>query len=83
VPDRIRVTVRLFASLRERAGTGTVALEVPSATPVGAVWALLPGIGAVEPPAGVRWAVNRAFTLPGAPLADGDEVAIVPPVSGG
>lgn len=80
----IRVVVRLFASLREAAGSGRLQLELPPATPVGAVWGHLPGaIGDGGPPRGVRYALNHRWTPPGAPLHDGDEVAIVLPVSGG
>ncbi len=80
----ISVTVRLFASLREAAGTGRMTLSVPQATPGGALWAHLPeAISAGEPPAALRYALNHEWTLPGAPLRDGDEVALVLPVSGG
>lgn len=80
----ISITVRLFASLRETAGAGRLVLQVPPATPVGAVWSHLPGgIGAGEAPAALRYALNHEWTLPGAALRDGDEVALVLPVSGG
>lgn len=83
--DGIRVSVRLFASLREAAGAGRLELELPAATPVGGVWGHLPAPvrDAGPPPEGVRYAVNHEWTLPGAPLRDGDEVALVLPVSGG
>jgi molybdopterin synthase catalytic subunit/molybdopterin converting factor small subunit len=74
------VDVRLFAGLRERAGTGRCALEVDEGAPVGRVWDLL-GLG--ERPPGIAYAVNRAYVEPDHPLADGDEVALIPPVSGG
>jgi len=80
----IRVTVRLFASLREAAGTGRLDLNVPAATPVGALWSHLPeGVRDHGLPEGLRYALNHEWTLPGAPLRDGDEVALVLPVSGG
>lgn len=83
--DGIRISVRLFASLREAAGAARLELELPGGTPVGAVWghlsaAVRDGGG---PPEGVRYALNHQWTLPGAPLRDGDEVAVVLPVSGG
>jgi molybdopterin synthase catalytic subunit len=82
--QEIVVTVRLFASLRESVGASRIELSLPPATPVGAVWAHLPGAAAgSEPPAGLRYALNHEWTLPGAPLRDGDEVALVLPVSGG
>lgn len=80
----ISVTVRLFASLREAAGTDRVTLSVAPATPVGALWSHLPeALSAGAPPAALRYALNHEWTLPGAPLRDGDEVALVLPVSGG
>ena len=82
--DDIRVTVRLFASLREAAGAERVSLSVPAGTPVGAVWGHLPDtIREVGLPDSARWALNHEWTLPGATLRDGDEVAVVLPVSGG
>jgi MoaE-MoaD fusion protein len=72
------VTVRLFAGLRERAGTGRVEME--GVERVADVWARL-GLG--DEPAGLRYAVNRAYVDRSSALADGDEVALIPPVSGG
>jgi len=74
----VRVSIRLFAGLRERAGTAR--LEVDGVERVGDVWAKL-GLG--DEPAGLLYAVNRAYASPGDALADGDEVALIPPVSGG
>src|SRR6266571_2403274 len=71
------VTVRLFAGLRERAGWAS--REIEAAT-VGDVWATL-GLG--EEPDGLLYAVNREYADPERELADGDEVALIPPVSGG
>jgi molybdopterin synthase catalytic subunit len=74
------VDVRLFAGLRERAGTGRTRIEVDAGAPVAAIWDLL-GLG--ERPPGIAYAVNRAYVEPDHALADGDEVALIPPVSGG
>ena len=76
--DSVRITVRLFAGLRERAGTAR--LEVDGVARVGDVWAKL-GLG--DEPGGLLYAVNRAYAGPDDPLRDGDEVALIPPVSGG
>ena len=76
----MRVTVRLFAALRERAGAGQRELELPEGATAGDVFAAL-GIGA-EPP-GLAYAVNREYSERSAALSDGDEVALIPPVSGG
>src|SRR4051812_26805877 len=76
----MRVTVRLFAALRERAGTSRRELELPPGATAGDVFAAL-GIGAE--PQGLAYAVNREYADRTAALADGDEVALIPPVSGG
>jgi molybdopterin synthase catalytic subunit/molybdopterin converting factor small subunit len=73
----VSVRVRLFAGLRERAGWGE--REVEAAT-VGDVWPLL-GLG--DEPAGLLYAVNQEYAERDRALADGDEVAVIPPVSGG
>lgn len=84
MPAEIRVSVRLFASMRDAAGTPRIDLRLPPGTPVGAVWSHLPrGVCELGLPDGLRYALNRAWSLPGAPLRDGDEVALVLPVSGG
>ena len=73
----MRVTVRLFAGLRERAGWGERELEAAS---VGDVW---PQLGLGEEPAGLLYAVNQEYAGRSTALSEGDEVAIIPPVSGG
>jgi molybdopterin synthase catalytic subunit/molybdopterin converting factor small subunit len=76
----MKVAVRLFAALRERAGAREAALELDDGASVDDVW---PALGLGEEPAGLVYAVNRAYVERGTPLADGDEVALIPPVSGG
>src|SRR6195256_2242065 len=76
--DSVPVTVRLFAGLRERAGTAR--LEIDGVARVGDVWAKL-GLG--DEPGGLLYAVNRQYAGPDDALHDGDEVALIPPVSGG
>jgi molybdopterin synthase catalytic subunit/molybdopterin converting factor small subunit len=76
----MEVVVKLFAGLRERAGTGERTLELPEGARVTDVWAPLE-LG--ELPAGLLYAVNRAYAPADTPLAPGDEVALIPPVSGG
>jgi molybdopterin converting factor small subunit len=84
VAGDILVTVRLFASLRQAAGADRVSLSVPAGTPVGALWGHLPDpVREAGLPDGARYALNHEWTLPGATLRDGDEVAVVLPVSGG
>jgi molybdopterin synthase catalytic subunit len=74
----VAVKVRLFAGLREQAGYGERELE--GVERVGDVWSAL-GLG--EEPDGLLYAVNRAYASADHELADGDEVALIPPVSGG
>src|SRR5829696_5328480 len=72
------VSVRLFAGLRERAGAARVEVEPPEAAPVADLLAAMEG----APRSSVA-ATNREYADPGARIAPGDEVALVPPVSGG
>jgi molybdopterin synthase catalytic subunit len=76
----VHVRVRLFAALRERAGSGSVEIELPDDSRVGDVWGAL-DLG--DEPPGILFAVNRAYADRSASLAAGDEVALIPPVSGG
>jgi molybdopterin synthase catalytic subunit len=76
----VRVSVRLFAGLRERAGTGARELELPDGAKVEDVWRRL-DLG--QEPAGLLYAVNQRYAAAGVELADGDVVALIPPVSGG
>ena len=74
------VAVRLFAGLRERAGALARALDLPEGATVADVW---PALGLGEEPPGLLYAVNRAYVERTRALAAGDEVALIPPVSGG
>jgi molybdopterin synthase catalytic subunit len=76
----MNVTIRLFAGLREQAGYGTRVVELPAGARVREVWATL-ALG--DQPAGLLYARNRDYVEQDAELADGDEVALIPPVSGG
>jgi molybdopterin synthase catalytic subunit len=72
------VTIRLFAGLRERAGFSE--RELDGIERVADVW---PALGLGDEPPGLLYAVNRRYAPPDHELADGDEVALIPPVSGG
>jgi MoaE-MoaD fusion protein len=76
----VRVTVKLFAGLRERAGAGEREIELPAGAKIDAVWGAL-DLG--DEPAGLLYAVNKEYADRDRPLAEGDEVALIPPVSGG
>lgn len=76
----MKVRVRLFAALRERVGSGSVEIDLPETAVVGDVW---PALGLGEEPPGLLFARNRAYAERADPLSPGDEVAVIPPVSGG
>jgi molybdopterin converting factor subunit 1 len=76
----VRVRVRLFAGLRERGGVAERELELPDDAQVADAWAEL-GLG--DEPSGLLYAVNRRYVDREHVLDDGDELALIPPVSGG
>ena len=82
------VTARFFARFRDAAGTDRIALTAPTGATAGELWPLAlvacPGLAAAQPLAAVSGlAVNGRWAKPDHPLHDGDEVAYLPPVSGG
>jgi molybdopterin synthase catalytic subunit len=81
----VRIHVRLFAVQRELAGTRQVELELASPGTVEDAWAaLVERVPALAPGrASVRFAVNGDYADAATPLNDGDELACIPPVSGG
>jgi molybdopterin synthase catalytic subunit/molybdopterin converting factor small subunit len=76
----MRVAVKLFAALREQAGGRERVVELDEGASVEAVW---PALGLGDEPVGLVYAVNRTYVSRGTALVDGDEVAVIPPVSGG
>ena len=74
------VRVRLFAALRERAGAGVLEVELPDGAVVGDVY---PRLSLGDEPPGLLFAVNRSYAARDTRLGPGDEVALIPPVSGG
>jgi molybdopterin synthase catalytic subunit/molybdopterin converting factor small subunit len=74
----VTVRVRLFAALRERAGWSE--RELDGVARLADVW---PALGLGDEPPGLLYAVNREYAPPERELVDGDEVALIPPVSGG
>lgn len=84
----MNVEVRFFASLRESAGTGNLRLELPAGAGFDALMSALetrltPAAVAALKAGNVRLAHNRDLAHPPLVLADGDEVAFLPPVTGG
>jgi molybdopterin synthase sulfur carrier subunit len=96
MPERV-ILVRLFAGLREQAGWGERHMPLrpdePSPTPAelwrrlalgaGTAGSAATATGSGELPPSIRVAVNQAFASPDTPLSPGDEVAFLPPTSGG
>ena len=81
----MRVTVRLFARLRDLAGSGELVRDVATPATVETIWRSLveemPGLRDYERTMSV--AVNADYAKMSAKVSDGDEVAFLPPVSGG
>jgi molybdopterin converting factor subunit 1 len=81
----MRVTVRLFARLRDIAGGGEFARDIPPGATIGAVWRDLtgeyPDLGPYE--RSISSALNADYARMDEVLHEGDEVAFLPPVSGG
>lgn len=81
----MQISVRLFAVLREAAGAADLVLQLPEGATVASLaeplLARYPALGRHLPR--VAFAVNRSYASRETPLHDGDEVALIPPVSGG
>jgi molybdopterin converting factor subunit 1 len=81
----VRVNVRLFARLRDIAGASELARDVADGTTAGGVWRLLadefPELARYE--RSISTAVNADYARMDQVVRDGDEVAFLPPVSGG
>ncbi|HEX6699655.1 MAG TPA: molybdenum cofactor biosynthesis protein MoaE [Gaiellaceae bacterium] len=74
------VTIKLFAGLRERAGWSHRELELPDGARIGDVWGQL-DLG--TQPRGLLYALNKGYADRSTTLSEGDELALIPPVSGG
>ena len=81
----MRVTIRLFARLRDLAGSGELVRDIPQPATVQTVWRVLvaemPALAEYERTMSV--AVNADYSRMNAAVQEGDEVAFLPPVSGG
>jgi molybdopterin converting factor subunit 1 len=79
------VTVRLFARLRELTGASELSQELPEGAVARTAWESLvhdfPALAAYGP--SISCAVNEEYARFTTPLKNGDEVAFLPPVSGG
>ena len=85
MPVAIAVRVRFFARLREQAGVDLEPLQVPDGSTLADVYEALrrnhPDLEA--DPESVRGAINQEFSDWSMKISDGDELAFIPPVSGG
>jgi molybdopterin converting factor subunit 1 len=81
----MRIAVKLFARLRDIAGRAELERDVADGATAGTVWSsLVAEFPELSPYSGsISMAVNADYARPGTRLADGDEVAFLPPVSGG
>ena len=78
------LSILLFASLAEAAGTASIELSVPMPTTAGALRAVvLERLGDLRQPPSIRVAVNQRFVDDGHAVTAGDEIALIPPVAGG
>jgi len=81
----MKVKVKFFAMLRERAGTGEAMIDIEAGATIGDLWAALkknyPKLAPVE--TRLLYAVNRDYVRADHALKENDEVALIPPVSGG
>ena len=81
----MRVTVRLFARLRDIAGASELARDVAAGATIRSLWRELVGDfpGLAEYERSISTAVNADYARMDQTLRDGDDVAFLPPVSGG
>jgi molybdopterin converting factor subunit 1 len=81
----MKVKAKLFAILRERAGTAEIMKELQDGSTVGDLWRALQNDYPKLNVRGIRllYAVNQSYVTPEEKLNNNDEVAFIPPVSGG
>jgi len=81
----MRITIRLFALLKDRAGTDHLTIDLAEKSTIAqAVEELRQRLPALADHLNhIAFALNRSYTQSNTPLQDGDELALIPPVSGG
>lgn len=80
----MQITVRVFAALRETIGTPALQLDVPVGATVADAWQALVQIYPIlHHSSSLSYALNRSYADRATTLSDGDELALIPPVSGG
>ena len=86
MPERaatLRIVVRCFAAAREAVGSELLELQLPADSTVASLQAALVQRAPALARLPLAFAVNRAYVPPATTLRDGDEVALIPPISGG
>jgi molybdopterin synthase catalytic subunit len=81
--DPIRVTVRCFAAVREALASDVLTVELPAGATMADLRAQLGARAPALQRLPLAFAVNRAYAAAGTVLRSGDEVALIPPISGG
>lgn len=80
----MRIKVKLFASARAAVGRGELEMKLPEGRTVGEAFerlkGMFPKLAGIK---GMRFAVNMEYVEPDFKLRDGDELVLIPPVSGG
>ena len=79
----MKITVKLFAQLRQAANAAELSFQLPAGSTAAEAAALLKSRHPGFEPAGAMVAVNAAYAEPDTVLADGDVLALLPPVAGG
>jgi molybdopterin converting factor subunit 1 len=79
----MNVNVQLFAGMRQQFRSAMLALEVPEGSRIRFLKAELQRRFSLPWPAGAMWAVNQEYVDEDTVLHESDEVAVIPPVSGG
>jgi molybdopterin converting factor subunit 1 len=79
----VTIRVLFFAYLRERCGVREVSIDLPDGGTVEDLWRILGSRYDRLPSEAPRFAVNRLYVDKAHPLHDNDELALIPPVSGG
>src|SRR5712691_2861061 len=85
MPSTVRITALLFGQAREWVGASSLELELEAPATIESAFAILksrhPRLGDME--RSLLFAVNEEYAAPSHPLSDGDQLAVLPPVSGG
>jgi molybdopterin converting factor subunit 1 len=83
-PRTVTIKIRLFAHMAQQTGESNVSLDLPDASTLAAIQPFLEKkFPTLRWPPGTMLAVNQEYAGPHHPLHENDEVAIIPPVSGG